>query len=82
MSKMTETPVPKSGGDSSSRESSGAGGRREERVKITRTIAPGDHAPSLKILHRKTERVKLDGTIVIGCEATYGNQILNNAGTN
>jgi hypothetical protein len=57
----------------------GGNGCNKERVEVTRTIAPGDHAPGLKILHRKTERVKLYRTIIISGEATNGNQILNNA---
>jgi hypothetical protein len=72
--------MPKGGRGSSGSEGGGAGGRwNEERVKVTRTIAPGDHAPGLKILHRKTKRIKLNGTVVISGKAANGNQILNNA---
>jgi len=76
---MTETTVPEGGGRRGSGEgSSGAGWCREEWVEVTRAIAPGDHAPCLKVLHREAKWVKLNGTIIISSETTYGNQILNN----
>jgi len=56
-----------------------AAGGREERVEVTRAIAPGDHAPCLKVLHRKAKRIKLDGTVIINDKMTNGNQVLNNA---
>ena len=61
---MTETMMPQSGGRCNNSEGSGVG-CREERVKVSRAIAPGDHAPCLKILHRKAEGIKLNGTIII-----------------
>jgi hypothetical protein len=79
MTEMIETTVPKSGRGRSGSEGGSAGCRWKERVEVTRTIAPGDHAPSLKTLHRKAEWVKLDGTIVISGKAMNENQILNNA---
>ena len=41
-------------------------------------IAPGDHVPSLQILHRKAKRVKFDRTAVIGGKTTNGTQIFDN----
>jgi hypothetical protein len=48
--------------------------------RVTRTIAPGDHVPSVQILHRKAERIKLNGTVIVSGKTTNGNQILNNVG--
>jgi hypothetical protein len=79
MSKMTEATMPEGGGRcSGSEDSSGARRCWEERVAVTCAIAPGDHAPCLKVLHREAKWVKLNGTIIISSETTYGNQILNN----
>jgi hypothetical protein len=78
MTEMTEMTMPEDGGGCGGSEGGGAGYRRKERVEITRTIAPSDHAPCLKILHSKAKWVKLDGTIVISGKAMNGNQILNN----
>jgi hypothetical protein len=74
---MTETTTPQ--GRCHSNGGCAAGGGREERVEVTRAIAPGDHVPSLKIFHRKTKGIKLDRTIVINGKTTNRNQILNNA---
>ena len=69
--KMTKTMMPnRSGG---SEECRGAGGWWKERVEVARAIAPGDHVPGLQILHRKTKRIKLNGTIIVGGKATNGN---------
>jgi hypothetical protein len=75
---MTETTMPQ--GRRHGEGGCAAGGGREERVEVTRAIAPGDHAPCLKILHREAKRVKLDRTVIINSEAANGNQVLNNAG--
>jgi hypothetical protein len=64
---MTETTMPKSGGRCRSSEGKGAGWR-EEWVKVSRAIAPGDHTLCLKILLRKAEGIKLNGTIIISSE--------------
>ena len=81
MTDVTEAAMPEGGGRCNS-EGGGAGGAggcgREERVEITRAIAPGDHAPCLEVLHRKAKWVKLDGTIIISGETTDRNQVLNN----
>ena len=74
---VTKTTVPQGGG----RDNSGEGwntGRWEERVEVTHAIASGDHAPCLKVLHRKSKMTELYRTIVISSEPTYRNQILNN----
>jgi hypothetical protein len=75
--KMTETVMPKGGGCG---KECRAGGWCRERVDVTRTIAPGDHVPSSQILHRKTKRIKLDGTIIVGGKTTNRNQVLNDVG--
>ena len=51
-----------------------------ERIEVARAIAPGDHVPGLQILHRKAKWIKFNGTVIVGGEATNGNQILNNIG--
>jgi len=49
------------------------GGWWEERVKISRTIAPGYLDLGVEILYRKAKWVKLDRTIIFGGKATNGN---------
>jgi hypothetical protein len=78
MPKMTEMTMPKGGGCSDERR--GAGGGWIEWVEVARTIAPGDHVPGVQILHRKVERIKLNGTVIVSGKMTNGNQILNNVG--
>jgi len=68
---MTEMTMPQGGGGGSSHECGYAAGGREERVEVTRAIAPGDHAPCLKVLHRKAKRIKLYRTIIISGEPAY-----------
>jgi hypothetical protein len=34
----------------------------------------------VQILHRKAERIKLNGTVIVSGKTTNGNQILNNVG--
>ena len=48
-----------------------------EGIQRLGAIAPDDHVPRLKILHRATKRVKLHRTMFIGSELANGNQILN-----
>jgi hypothetical protein len=76
MTDVTEAAMPE-GGRRCNSEGGGAGGAggcwREERVKVTRAIAPGDHALCLKVLHRETKRIKLNGTVIISGETTNGN---------
>ena len=78
MPKMTETTMPQGGG--CSEECRGAGGGCIERVEVTGAIAPGDHVPGLQILHRKANRIKLNGAVIVGGETTNRNQILNDVG--
>jgi hypothetical protein len=47
-------------------------------VQRTRTIASKNHGPGEKILHRKTIRIKLNGTIIIDSELPNGNKIFDN----
>jgi len=73
VTKMTKAAVPKRSGRRGGGEGSGgAGWCGKERVEVTRAIAPGDHAPCLKVLHREAKRVKFDGAIIISSETTYG----------
>jgi len=73
VTKMTKAAVPKRSGRRSGGEGSGGAGCCEkEQVEVTRAIAPCDHAPCLKVLHRKAKRVKFDGTIIISSETKYG----------
>ena len=70
---MTKAAVPKRSGRRGGGEGSGgAGWCGKEQVEVTRAIAPGDHAPCLKVLHREAKWVKLNGTIIISSETTYG----------
>jgi hypothetical protein len=71
---MTKAAVPKrswrcGGGEGSG----GAGWCWKERVEVTRAIAPGDHAPCLKVLHRKVKWVKFNGAIIISNETMNRN---------
>jgi hypothetical protein len=68
---MTETTMPQGGGGGRSCECMYAAGGREERVEVTRAIAPSDHAPCLKVLHRKAKRIKLYRTVIISGESAY-----------
>ena len=51
--------------------------RQVERVQRAGAIAPDDHVPRQKILHRTISGVKLNRTIIIDSELAYRNQILN-----
>jgi hypothetical protein len=61
MSRMAKAAMPSSGGDSGNK---GTGYRgtcwSNEGVEGPGAIVPGDHAPRMKILHRKAKRVKFD----------------------
>ena len=70
---MTETTVPKSGGGQYGGEGGSAGYWWKEQVEVARNIAPGDYAPSLKVLHREAKWVKLNRTVVISGKVTNGN---------
>jgi hypothetical protein len=74
---MTKAVVPQSSGHRHSGKGRCAGGWGK-RVEVVRTIAPGDHAWSLEILHKKAKRVKFNRTIIVGSKAThhYRNQAL------
>ena len=74
MSRMTEVAMPKRRprvGDQ------GVRSRQTKRVQRPRAIAPDDHVPRLKILHRTTSQVKLNRAIVIESKLANGNKILN-----
>jgi len=48
-----------------------------QRVKRSGAVTSDDLAPSGKILHRTTERVKFHRTIIVGDELANRNKILN-----
>jgi hypothetical protein len=79
MTKMTEAPMPKGG----VRGDGGEGAwRRGDRIEVTRATAPENHGPCPEILHRKTPRVKFNGTEIISGKLTDGNKIFDNARSN
>ena len=80
MTGVTETTMPSVMGDGGRGE--GTGRRRLKRIKLPRTVAPKKLTPGNEVLHRKTKRVKIDRTIVIGSKLTDINQILNDARCN
>ena len=47
------------------------------RVEGSGAIVPNDHIPGLEILHRATNRVKSDKTIIVKGELAHRNQVLN-----
>ena len=64
---MTKVMMPKGGCDGETGvSSSGSGGW--EGVEVTVTIAAKHHASGLDILDRKTNGVKLYGTVIITCK--------------
>jgi hypothetical protein len=83
MSRIAKAAMPSSGEDSGN-EGTGHRGTcwSSEGVEGLGAIVPCDHAPGMKILHRKAKRVKLDRTIVIIIKLTNKNKVLNNIGGN
>ena len=66
---VTEAAMPVEGrGCGASKE---GGGGEVQRVQRPGAIAPDDHVPGLKVLHRKAKWVKFNGTIVISSKTTY-----------
>jgi hypothetical protein len=55
-----------------------AGGRRPERVEGPDAVTSGEWGPGGQILHRKTRRVKLNGTRIIGGEPMDRKEIVGN----
>jgi hypothetical protein len=51
-------------------------------VEQPRAIAPDDHIPGTKILHKEAKRVKFNRTVVVSSGLTSGNKILNNVRSN
>lgn len=81
MAKMSEPAMP----EILRLDAGGEGMRRRwqpDGVEGTRTIAPDDLGPRAKILHRKTERIKFNGTEIVRGELTHGYEILNYARRN
>jgi hypothetical protein len=77
---MAETTVPEIrsvGGGGGQGVKGGSSGRVG--VEITRTITPEDHGLGMKVLHRKTIRVKLNRTIIITGKSSNRDEIFNNA---
>ena len=76
---MSETTMPDGGGDTGEE-----GVRLRARhgqmqgVKRTGAIAPDDHVPGTKILHREAKRVKLNRTVIISGKLAHRNKRLNN----
>jgi hypothetical protein len=71
--KITKAMVPEFGRRSG--EEGGGDWWKVKRVEGGRAIAPGDHAPGPKVLHRKTKRVKFNKARIIGGEFTSRNKI-------
>jgi hypothetical protein len=71
MSRMAKAAMPNSGGDNGNK---GTGHRgtcwSTEGVEGLGAIVPDDHAPGMKILHRKAKRIKFDRTTVIRSKLT------------
>ena len=74
---MTKATMPEGGGGSDQESQTGRSGWRQQMVEIARTIAPGNHAPGVKILHRRTKWIKLDRTITINGKVTNLNQVFH-----
>ena len=64
VSRVAETTMPEGGGSNSGENTRGRG-RQAKRIKRTEAIAPGDHVPRPKVLHREAKRVKLNRAIVV-----------------
>jgi hypothetical protein len=81
MSRMANAAMPSCGGDGGNM---GTGHRGTcwsiENVEGLEAIVPGDHAPGMKILHRKAKRVKFDRTFGIRSKPPNWNEVLNNIG--
>jgi hypothetical protein len=54
-----------------------AGGRWPQRVEGTDAVTLGERGPGDQILHRKTGRVKLNGTRIVGGEPTDIKEIVS-----
>ena len=54
-----------------------AGGGGLERVERPRAVTAGEKGPGGQILHRKTSRVKLNGTGVVSSEPTNRKKIMS-----
>lgn len=64
--KMPETMMPK-GGECRD-ECGGASGWQIEWVEVTQAITPDDHMPSMQVLHRMANSIKLNEAITIDGE--------------
>lgn len=53
-----------------------------EGVERPQAIAPGDHVPGTKILHREAKRVKFNGTLIVSSELAHRYERLNNIRSN
>jgi hypothetical protein len=54
-----------------------SGGRRKQRVEGPGTVTPEDLAPSRKILHRTTKRIKFHTAVIVNSKLTNRYKILN-----
>lgn len=48
-----------------------------EGIEVTYTIAPDDHVPSLKVLHRETKGIKLNRNLIIDSKLPHRNKVLD-----
>jgi hypothetical protein len=74
MTRMPEAAMPEFPRDGSDK---GRDGREAQWVQGPGAIAPGDHGPRRKILHRTTSRVKFNRAIIVNGKLANGNKILN-----
>jgi hypothetical protein len=76
---VAETTMPGVGGGGGDQDgrSRRAGGRRAERVEGPGAVTSDEWGPGGQILHRKTRRVKLNGTGIVGSEPTNRKEIVS-----
>jgi hypothetical protein len=74
---VAETTMPSGGGGDQDRRWRHAGGRRSERVEGPDAVTSSEWGTGGQILHRKTGRVKLNGTRIVGGEPTGRKEIVS-----
>jgi hypothetical protein len=76
---MTKTTMPKLGGGGGEESEGGAwSGRGGEGVELAIAIASNDHVLGEKVLNRKTEGVKFNGTFIVNRKTTSRDQVFDN----
>jgi hypothetical protein len=58
------------------------GGRRHQRVQLTRAVTSEDLRPSRKILDRKTKWIKFNNDVIISSKGSNKDEILDEGGRN